>query len=189
VYKKGTTKIKTHFKQEYTWNDTIPKFDYFKELKRVSKRSIIWGANYYNVFNKGGALVWYKNPGFISQLSQCEIAALSWKKQIDYVHIKKLTGFLAPIKYIHPCEKPIALYKWLLKNYAKEGNIILDTHVGSASSLIACIDLEYKYIGFELDKDYYNDAVKRIENHKKIPPILWKEKDLQYKQIRRRSIF
>ena len=110
-------------------------------------------------------MIWYKKPGLISQQSQCEIASLSWKKQVDYIYLRKPNGFLAPIEYIHPCEKPIPLYKRLLHDYAKEGDLILDTHVGSASSLIACEDMGFKYVGYELDKDYYNDAMKRLNNH------------------------
>jgi site-specific DNA-methyltransferase (adenine-specific) len=166
VYKKGTKKITTAYNQNYTWNNSIPHDSYFVELRRVSKNQIIWGANYYNVFNNlGGALVWYKNTGLTSQLSQCEIASLSWKKQVDYINLKKLTGFLAPITYIHPCEKPIKLYEWLLMKYAKEGDKILDTHLGSGSIAIACHNLGYDLTACELDTDYYNAAMKRLKQH------------------------
>lgn len=158
--------ISYEYMSESKWNNKIPDKSYFKELERVSKRRIIWGANYYNCFSKlGGALIWYKNPGLESQQSQCEIASLSWKKQIDYIYLKKLNGFLAPIKYIHPCEKPIALYKWLLSKYAKEGDKILDSHAGSCSSVIAAIDMGYDIVAFEKDVDYYNAAKKRIEDY------------------------
>jgi len=167
TYKKGTKKLTTVYDQNYTWNNSKPLNSYFVELQRVSKKRIIWGANYYNVFNNlGGALVWYKNTGLTSQLSQCEIASLSWKKQVDYIHLKKLTGFLAPITYIHPCEKPVKLYEWLLMNYAKEGDKILDTHLGSGSIAIACHNLGYDLTACELDTEYYNAAMKRLEQHK-----------------------
>jgi site-specific DNA-methyltransferase (adenine-specific) len=165
-YKKGTKKLKTKYDQNYKWNEETPTQEYFIELIRVSKRQIIWGANYYNTFSKaGGALVWYKNTGLTSQLSQCEIASLSWKKQVDYLALNKLTGFLAPIEYIHPCEKPIDLYKWLLKNYAKEGDSILDTHLGSGSSRIACHDMGFDFTGYEIDKDYFEAQEKRFKHH------------------------
>ena len=163
-YKKGTKKLTTAYDQNYGWNNSIPDEKYFNEVKRASSRQIIWGANYYNMFSTlGGALVWYKNQGLASQLSQCEIASLSWKKQVDYVHIKKLNGFLAPTKYIHPCEKPIKLYRWLLQNYAKEGDKILDTHGGSMSIAIACHTEGFDLDICELDEDYFNDAINRFK--------------------------
>ncbi len=148
------------------WNSKPPSKEYFSELKRISKKSIIWGANYYNCFNPlGGAVVWYKSAGLVSQQSQCEIASISWKKQVDYIALKKLNGFLSPIKYIHPCEKPIALYKWLLENYAKPGDKIIDTHFGSGSIAIACWDLKYDLEAYEIDADYYKAAKKRFDSH------------------------
>ena len=143
------------------WNNNIPGQEYFADLRRVSKKQIIWGANYYNSFEQGGALVWYKNIGH-KNLSQCEIASLSFKASVDYVEFKKLTGFCSKEEFIHPCQKPLYIYEYCLKNYAKEGDLILDTHVGSASSLIACDKMGFNYVGYELDTDYYNDAVKRI---------------------------
>lgn len=151
------------------WNDEIPTLDYFSELERVSKERIIWGANYYNCFEDcGGALVWYKKIGH-PNLSDCEIASLSFQKKVDFVHIDWQSGFYRRIKegeVIHPCQKPIKLYKWLLTNYAKEGDKILDTHVGSASSLIACHEIGFDYLGFEIDEEYYNAAVERLERVK-----------------------
>jgi site-specific DNA-methyltransferase (adenine-specific) len=77
----------------------------------------------------------------------------------------RVTSALNNGKKIHPTQKPVALYKWLLKNYAKEGDKILDTHLGSASSIVACIDMGFDFMGFELDEDYYNAAKKRVTNH------------------------
>ncbi len=144
------------------WDNEVPEKTYFDELNRISKKQIIWGANYFNCFRNGGSLVWYKNNGAPS-LSQCEIASLSFKKSVDYVYIQQLGGFVQKNKPIHPTQKPIALYKWLLQNYANEDDLILDTHVGSASSLIACIELGFNYVGYEIDKDYYKSATERIE--------------------------
>jgi site-specific DNA-methyltransferase (adenine-specific) len=167
-YKKGTKNIKTNYNKDFKWNKSIPKQYYFDELKRISKRQIIWGANYYNCFNKnGGALVWYKNQGLKTQLSQCEIASLSWKKQVDYFELKKLNGFLRPIEYIHPCEKPIKLYEYQLINYAKPGWKIFDSHFGSLSIGIACHNLGFDLDACEIDKDYFEDGKKRLEWHKK----------------------
>ena len=148
-----------------TWNDHTPDDSYFYNLCRVSQRQIIWGANYYNCFAKsGGAVIWDKGEGN-PRFSRCEIASLSFQKRVDYVHINWQSGFhRAGIEsVVHECQKPIALYKWLLTNYAKPGDKILDTHVGSASSLIACHQLGYQYWGFELDPDYYKAASERLE--------------------------
>ena len=148
------------------WNDSTPNKQYFKELERVSKEQIIWGANYYNCFNnKGGAIVWdKKNPN--PKFSKCEIASYSRLKRVDYVCIKHF-GFVSDDNYkIHPCQKPVKLYEWILMNYAKEGDTILDTHLGSGSIAIACHNLGYNLTGYEIDKDYYKAAKKRIEQHK-----------------------
>ena len=152
----------------YDWNNETPNKDYFNELKRVSKEQIIWGANYYNCFNsKGGAIVWYKNMGH-KDLSQCEIASKSIGKKVDYIHINWQGGFTRKNSGgdWHPCQKPIKLYEWLLMNYAKEGDKILDTHLGSGSIALACHNLKYDLTACELDKEYYNAAMERIERHK-----------------------
>ena len=145
-----------------TWNDAIPPADYFAELKRVSCEQIIWGANYYNCFENGGAIVWYKHVPSVSNLSECEIASYSRLKRVGYVDLI-WQNINRGETMIHPCQKPVALYKWLLTNYAKQGDKILDTHVGSASSLIACREMGFDYTGYEIDTDYYNAATKRLE--------------------------
>jgi site-specific DNA-methyltransferase (adenine-specific) len=152
--------------KEMKWDNNIPSEGYFTELKRVSKKQIIWGANYFNSFNnEGGALVWYKNRGG-NTLSQCEIASVSGQKKVDYVAIQILTGFVADEERIHPTQKPVKLYKWLLKNYAQEGDKILDTHLGSGSIAIACHDMKFDLVGCEIDKEYFDNAVERYERHK-----------------------
>jgi site-specific DNA-methyltransferase (adenine-specific) len=151
--------------KEMKWDDTIPNKEYFEELKRVSKKQIIWGANYFNSFeNNGGALVWFKNRGG-NTLSQCEIASVSGQKKVDYVAIQILTGFVSNEERIHPTQKPINLYRWILKNYAKEGDKILDTHLGSGSIAIACHDYGFELTACELDAEYYEAAKKRFFNH------------------------
>jgi site-specific DNA-methyltransferase (adenine-specific) len=155
---------KDHF---ITWNDSIPPIEYFNDLNRVSEKQIIWGANYYNCFSQsGGAVVWDKGDGN-PKFSRCEIASLSFQKRVDYVSINWQSGFFRASKesIIHECQKPVALYNWLLRNYAKPGDKILDTHVGSASSLIACYDLGFDAVGFELDPDYYQASKRRLEDH------------------------
>ena len=144
------------------WNNSTPSVEYFLELNRVSAERIIWGANYYNCFNgRGGAIVWNKQVPRESNMSVCEIASYSRLARVDYVHLKWQNINREEIT-IHQCQKPVALYRWLLKNYAKEGNKILDTHGGSFSSAIACHMEGFDLDICELDEDYFNDAVKRF---------------------------
>lgn len=147
----------------YDWNYIIPTQKYFQELKRVSKKQIIWGANYFNCFDTGAAIVWFKDVRH-PNMSKCEIASKSWERKVDYVRLdwsntdkfNELRG-----EDIHPCEKPVALYKWLLKNYAKPGDRILDTHGGSMSIAIACHQMNFDLTLCEIDKDYFNAGLKR----------------------------
>jgi len=166
-----------------------PSKEYFKELFRVSKNQIIWGGNYFNLPHNQGWLCWDKTFSEavrqkkiststlkIENISQFELAWVSCLKKatfIRYTNIGNLQGFNDKLKVdynkpkkIHITEKPIQLYEWLLMNYAKEGDKILDTHLGSGSIALACHNLGYDLIACELDKDYYNAAMKRIEQHK-----------------------
>lgn len=162
------------------WDNSPADEKYFKELFRVSQNQIIWGENYMPILLGTGRIIWDKcNDG--SDQSDCEIAYNSLTNRVDifrYMWRGMMQGKSITEGYIqqgdksknetriHPTQKPVALYKWLLKNYAKAGDKILDTHVGSASSLIACYDMGFEYLGFELDPDYYKMAVERIERHK-----------------------
>lgn len=155
----------------------VPDEDYFKELFRVSKEQIICGCNYFEYPFSPGRIVWDKCNGN-SDFSDCEIAYCSmhdsvrlfsymWNgmfqgKSITEGTIQQGNKALNE-KRIHPTQKPVALYEWLLNRYAKPGDIILDTHVGSASSLIACYRTNYPYVGFELDKHYYDLSKKRLD--------------------------
>jgi len=164
----GKTKNKRLFSDDYNWNDSIPEPKYFEELKRVSQKRIIWGANYYNCFEDGrGAIVWYKAiGGGPAKFSQCEIASISSQQFVDYVHIDWQSGFYRKItegNQIHPCQKPVKLYRWLLENYAQPGDKILDTHGGSMSIAIACHYMGFDLTLSELDKNYYDAGIKRIK--------------------------
>ena len=160
---KGNAKRNTRWK--YTWNESVPETKYFLELDRISKNQIIWGANYYNCFNKlGGAIVWFKNVVH-KDMSKCEIASCSIHKRVEFVHI----NWSNTDKYnsekghdIHPCQKPTTLYDWLLQNYAKPGQKILDTHLGSGSSAIAANKMGFEFVGIELDADYFEAACQRV---------------------------
>ena len=153
------------------WDDNVPAKEYFEELIRVSKNQIIWGVNYYPYdFLDGGRIYWDKRVT-MPTYSNGELAYCSLINSIRSVSITWHGMLQEDMKNkeirIHPTQKPVALYKWLLKNYAKEGDKILDTHVGSASSLIACYDLGFDAVGFELDEDYYNESKQRLERFMK----------------------
>jgi len=150
------------------WDSNIPDFDYFLELKRVSKNQIVWGANYMTTFlpPSMGWIFWDKGTG-ANDFSDGELAYTSFnralrKYKVSWVGANANNG----TPRIHPTEKPIKLYEWLLMNYAKEGDKILDTHLGSGSIALACHNLGYDLTACELDKDYYNAAIKRIDQHK-----------------------
>lgn len=145
------------------WNKEIPNEDYFKELFRVSKNQIIWGGNYYANYlsNQRDWLVWDKKQGDL-KFSMHELAWTSFNKVPKIVRVSTLRGH---VERYHPCEKPVKLYEWILINYAKEQDKILDTHLGSGSIAIACHNLGYNLTACELDKEYYKVAMKRIKQH------------------------
>lgn len=152
------------------WDNSPPTAEYFEELMRVSKNQIIWGGQYMTDFLPSGTkwLVWDKvgEAEFKNPFSKCELAWTSFHGTVEKFVCKQM-GFVSDDKSdrIHATQKPIALYKWLLLNFAEDGDIILDTHVGSASSLIACEDMGFKYIGCEIDEEYYKLSKERLETH------------------------
>ena len=138
-----------------------PTEEYWQELYRVSVNQIIWGANNFQLPQFKGFVVWEKGIPEKFTKSMSEIASLSeGLGTISKIYKCRASG---QGDRIHPTQKPVKLYEWLLTNYAKQGDKILDTHVGSASSLIACYNLGFDYIGFEIDADYYDGACKRME--------------------------
>ena len=143
------------------WDDDIPKDLYFNDLKRISKNQIIWGANYFVKYLSGsmGWIVWHKNRGDFSS-SDCELAFTSFQRALRLFEYNPIL-MLQEGGMIHPTQKPIQLYKWLLKNYAKEGDKIIDTHLGSGSSAIAAHEMHFDFVGCEIDQEYYDAAVKR----------------------------
>ena len=163
---RGFTKGAGTYKQYHStdWDSAIPGKGYFDELKRVAASYIIWGGNYFSYIGDSGAIVWYK--GGSGKFKEGELA----KTNINTFKIFTYSRADAYINdcdiKIHPTQKPVALYKWLLSNYAKPGDKILDTHVGSASSLIACHQMGFEYWGFELDADYYKAATERLNRAK-----------------------
>lgn len=157
---------------DQNWDSNIPDIEYFLELKRVSKNQIIWGVNYYpySELFVGGRLFWDKGVT-MPTYSKGELAYLSWLNSIDLVKIDWHGMIQHDMKNkesrIHPTQKPVQLYKWLFSKYAKNAEKILDTHLGSGSSAIAAHDYKVaEFIGTEIDKDYYDAAVKRFNMHK-----------------------
>jgi site-specific DNA-methyltransferase (adenine-specific) len=154
----------THFKKNKAkgWDNETPTKDYFNELKRVSKNQIIWGGNYFfdELGNTKTFLIWDKKIAEGMSFAMCELAWTSFK---NGAKIFKETA--TQIERIHPTQKPVALYKWILDKYAKPNDKILDTHLGSGSIAIACHDYGFELTACELDSEYYEKAIQRIKNH------------------------
>jgi site-specific DNA-methyltransferase (adenine-specific) len=157
------------------WDSETPNDEYFTELYRVSNRQIIWGANFFGL--NGGYLYWHKNVT-MPTYSTGELAWLSWLKKLEYVEMT-WNGMLQSNMNnkeirIHPTQKPVALYKWLLTNYAKTGDKILDTHLGSGSSRIAAFKLGFDFYSSEIDREYFEAQEQRFK--KAIAEPLFDEK-------------
>ena len=146
--------------------DYKPNKEYFNELFRISKNQIIWGSNYFinDLPLSSRWLCWDK--GKLHNFPEFELAWMSFNKPSRMYRYHRVDAYINDIDVkIHPTQKPIKLYKWLLDNYAKQGDKILDTHLGSGSIAIACHDYGFELTACELDKEYYDAAVKRINNH------------------------
>lgn len=159
------------------WDGMIPDERYLNELLRVSRNQIIWGINYFKFYHAAGAIVWDKCNDH-STFSDCEIASCSFHDSVKIFRflwdgMRQGEGLSQPTKKrgnaklnekrIHPTQKPIALYQWLLKNYAKPGDKILDTHLGSGSSRIAAYKMGFDFWGYELDFKCWMDQEKRFK--------------------------
>ena len=154
--------------EQKNWDKETPKKEYFNEIVRVSKNQIIWGGNYFTdkLPPSRGWVCWDKEGDAMTTVNN-ELAWTSFDKALkmfrrchglDKGFMNKEGG------NIHPTQKPVKLYEWLLSNYAKPGQRILDTHLGSGSHAIAAINMGFDFVGCELDKDYYDASLKRIEN-------------------------
>ena len=150
-----------HEKKE--WDSAIPKETYFNELKRISVNQIIWGGNYFLDYLSAtqNIIVWDKKQPQDFSLAMCEFAWCSIQKPAKMFRY----SVLKEQGKIHPTQKPVVLYKWLLKNYAKPGDKIFDSHVGSGSSRIACHDMGFDFEGCEIDKDYWEAQEARYNQH------------------------
>ena len=180
VQKNGSVlNVKQSNYEQKDWDFKNSSPEYFEQLFRVSKKQIIFGGNYYGL--EGGYLVWDKLNGLTDQYD-CELAWLSFTKRTDLVYymwsgmiqgempsrdvrkaLRQIGNKSLNEKRIHPTQKPIALYDWILLNYAKDGDKILDSHLGSGSSRIAAYRNGFDFVGFELDKDYYEAQEKRFK--------------------------
>mgnify|MGYP003634414676 CR=1 FL=1 len=154
------------------WDSSAPEKKYFEELKRVTKKQIIWGANHFveNIPNANSScwIVWDKQNGN-NDFADCELAYTNFKSAVRKYTFRWAGMLQGDMKNkeirIHPTQKPVKLYEWLLMNYAKEGDKILDTHLGSGSIAIACHNLGFDLTACELDKEYYEASLKRLNQH------------------------
>jgi DNA modification methylase len=145
------------------WDKEIPAAEYFDELRRVSNNQIIWGGNYFPLPPTRCYLIWDKGAGFQGRsYAECEQAWTSFDANAKMFHRDPLCNGDYKGK-IHPTQKPVPLYRWLLMHYAKPGDNILDTHMGSGSSVIACLEKGFEVTAYEVDKDYFTAACERIE--------------------------
>lgn len=155
----GGTWASKYKKGDADW-DVLPNQKFFNELFRVSKNQIIWGGNYADLPPTRCFIIWDK-VAQMDTMADCEFAWTSFDKNAKiFRHVRNTSE-----KRIHITQKPVALYKWLLDKYAKDGDKILDTHLGSGSIAIACHDYGFELTACELDVDYYNKAIERIKNH------------------------
>lgn len=163
------------------WDKVTPEASYFNRLVEISENRIIWGANYFSKYlpSSMGWVFWDKGQRICN--SDGELAYTSFQKALRVVEYNRVE--LQKEGTIHPTQKPIVLYKWLLQNYAKEGDTILDTHVGSGSIMIACWELGFDFVGCELDKDYYEAAIKRFKEHVQAHPKLFTPQQLNGTQL------
>lgn len=167
----GGVRYKSNKYHNANWDNEIPIPEYFEELKRVSKNQIVWGGNYFpSLWVDGckGFIFWYKqNP--VKNFSDGELAFTSFNRNakcFSFKYYGNLEGNKIASEKIHPTQKPVDLYRWLLKNYAEPGQTILDTHLGSGSIAIACYDMGFDLTAFEIDKEYFKKASERLKIHK-----------------------
>jgi len=159
---KKASKIKNRKWKSKEWDIEIPKDNYFNELFRVSKNQIIWGGNYFNLGICNNFIIWDKEVPQGLSFSDCEYA---WTSFNGANKIFRYSAYLNKNEKFHPTQKPPQLYKWILNKYAYKDNKILDTHLGSGSIAIACHEYGFDLTACELDKEYFDLAMKRINNH------------------------
>ena len=154
-------RFKKYQNKNGNWDMEIPTNEYFKELFRISKEQIIFGGNYFDLPKNKCFIVWDKKQPQGISFAMAEYAWASFDKVAQIFSLRSQ----GQEQRFHPTQKPVKLYEWILMNYAKEGDKILDTHRGSASLDIACHNLGFDLVTCELDKDYFNDGNKRLKQH------------------------
>lgn len=159
---KGKGQTNPHTKKD--WDKSIPPPEYFDELRRVSKHQILWGGNYFTEYLKPSRCwIFWDKMKFVDNYADGELAWTSFDRNTKKIQIQH-HGFLTKDgTSIHPTQKPVALYEWLLKNYTNDGDTILDTHLGSGSIAIACHRMKRQLVGYEIDEEYFNAACKRFD--------------------------
>jgi site-specific DNA-methyltransferase (adenine-specific) len=165
--KKQSNFHKDGINHEYKgWDSEIPKAEYWKELFRVSKNQIVWGGNYMTKYLKPSRcwISWYKMQEFST--NEFELAWTSFDRTCKQFNLSRVEAYAGKNK-IHPTEKPIKLYEFLLHNFANEGDKIFDSHIGSGSIAIACDKMGFDLVGTEIDKDYFDKANKRLQPYRK----------------------
>ena len=163
--KKGFTKNAGTYKEYHktNWDSEPPKKEYFEELERVSKNQIVWGGNYFFDLHLTGVIVWNKKGSGNFKEGELAKTSINTFKVFNYSRIEAYVRD-CDIK-IHPTQKPVKLYEWIYKHYTKEGNLILDTHLGSGSSRIAAHKAGLDFVGFEIDREYYTSSNRRFTNY------------------------
>jgi site-specific DNA-methyltransferase (adenine-specific) len=154
-------RFKKYHNKNGNWDNSIPSDKYFNELFRVSKNQIIWGGNYFQLPKNKCFIIWDKQQPEDVSFAMCEYAWASFDS-VAKIFKKRTQG---QEDRFHPTQKPIYLYQFLLKHFAKENDKILDTHLGSMSIAIAAHDYGFELVGCELDFDYYNKGIERLKNH------------------------
>ena len=161
---KKASKIENRKWKPKDWDKNTPTKEYFDELFRVSKNQIVWGGNYFELPPCYGYVIWDKEIPEGLSFSDCEMAWHSFKKA---ARMFRYSAYLDKKSKFHPTQKPVKLYKWLLDKYAEKGQTVLDTHLGSGSIAVACWDMGFDLTAYEIDKEYYDKACKRFEQHSK----------------------
>jgi site-specific DNA-methyltransferase (adenine-specific) len=178
----GKWQSKKFRKSGKDWDSTIPNFEYFEEVRRLSKNQVIWGGNYFGLPASRCWIVWHKGAGMQGRTyAGAELAWTSFDANTAIFEYDALANqdFKARI---HPTQKPVALYKWLLSNYAKPGDKILDTHLGSGSSRIAAWDMGFDFWGYELDADYFAAMEARFKAHVSKPVLFAPDEMYNFEQ-------
>ena len=163
-FKKGGSHVNKYGNEKGQWNNEKPTNEYFNELFRVSKNQIIWGANNFQLPTSEYFIIWQKSNAEDFSFAMCEMAWTNCK--VPAKVYKKLHISVDDKNKIHPTQKPIELYDWILNRYTKPNDLILDTHLGSGSSRIAAYKGGFNFVGFEIDEEYYDKQEKRFNDFK-----------------------